>query len=192
MKKQLLAAAVLSTMTLPALASNLYVVADIGQVKYEVDSYDETKTGFTLGGGYKFNDTFAVEVAYRNLGEIKEREYEDLGGGDYYEENFKNEFSALQVSLVAGFPVSEAVNLYGRLGYADIDLDYSFSDVEVIDGSESTFSGSGTLSKSKVLFGIGASYSVSDAFSLRAEYGQYGKFEDIKISSFTLGLTYGF
>lgn len=192
MKKQLMIAAILSTMTLPALASNLYVVADVGQVKYEVDSASETKTGFTLGGGYKFNDTFAIEVAYRDLGEIKEHEYEDLGGGDYYEENFKNEFSALQVSLVAGFPVSEAVDLYGRLGYADIDLDYSFSDVEVIDGSESTFTGSGTMSRSEVLFGVGASYSLSDTFTLRAEYGQYGKFEEIEISSLTLGLTYGF
>ena len=157
MKKQLLAATVLSAMTLPALASNLYVVADLGQVKYEVDSFSESDTGFTLGGGYKFNDTFAVEVAYRNLGEINESEYEDLGDGDYYEGSFSNEFSALQVSLVAGFPVSETVNLYGRLGYADIDLDFSFSEIEVIGDSESTFSGSGTLSRNKVLFGVGAS-----------------------------------
>lgn len=192
MKKQLLAVAVLSTMTLPALASNLYLVADIGQVKYEADGFSESDTGFTLGGGYQFNDTFAVEVAYRNLGEIKYSEYEDLGDGDYYEGNFSDEVSALQVSLVAGFPVGESVNLYGRLGYADIDVDNSWSEIEVSGDSEFTSTGSITVSKNKVLFGVGASYSLSEVFALRAEYGQYGKFNETKISSLTLGLTYGF
>lgn len=193
MKKQLLITAAFALMSAPAMASDFYILADAGQIKYEADSQSESDTGFSLGGGYKFSDMFAVEFAYRDLGEIKERYYEDLGGGDSYEENFKNELSAVQVSLLGSLSLGQSTSIYGRLGYADIDLDYSFSDVEVEDGEvTSSSSGSGTLSKNKVLLGVGFAYSLSEAFALRAEYGQYGKFEEIKISSLTVGLTYQF
>jgi opacity protein-like surface antigen len=191
MKKQLLVSVLLSVMTLPAMASNLYVLADAGQIKYEGDSSSETATGFTLGGGYKFNDSFAIEVAYRDLGDIEGHETE-VDGETSIEEDYYYDFTALQISLVAGFPVGESVNIYGRLGYADIDVETSFSVIQTTDGDTLSHSGSGTISSNEVLFGVGVSYALSESFALRTEYGQYGKFEGIETSSITFGLTYGF
>jgi opacity protein-like surface antigen len=71
MKKQIFAAFVLSVFALPVLADSFYISGDVGQAKWSFDSSSDTDTGFGFAGGYKFNDTFAVELGYRDLGGLK-------------------------------------------------------------------------------------------------------------------------
>ena len=196
MKKQIIAAAVLMGASLPSFASNFYVLADVGQSKIEIDIDDaklsKTDTAMSIGGGYHFNNNFAVELAYRDLGEIGEKASENYGGGDYESAEFTIGATALQISIVGSIPLGEAAKLYGRVGMADLERDVGFSYEQSIDGWEDSGSDSASESKNKAVVGAGLSYSFTPAFALRAEYSQYDEWDDITISSTTIGLTYQF
>lgn len=192
MKKLLLVAStLLATVALPAAASNFYVIADAGQSKLSVDSESITDTAFSIGGGYKLNQTFAIEVAYRDLGEF-EASYQENFGSDYVNAKVNLAFSALQASVVASFPVGTSGSVFGRLGIADLEIDASYSYSEFFDGSYSYESNSGSQSKNKAVFGVGYRHALNDKWFLHAEYNQYAKWEDFKTSSLTAGFSYQF
>jgi OmpA-OmpF porin, OOP family len=193
MNKKLLTFAVLIALSAPTLALDFYALGNAGQSKLELESDEDTDVTFSLGFGFKLNNNFAIEAAYADLGEISGNYYEDLGGGDFFEEDFTNEASALQVSLVASLPLGKATSIYGRVGIADIDVDLSYRYRETFDGEIiDDESGSGSVSKSKAVFGLGFAYSFSPAFALRTEYGQYAEWDGFKLSTITAGLTYQF
>ncbi|HSX52327.1 MAG TPA: outer membrane beta-barrel protein [Cellvibrio sp.] len=196
MKKQIIAAAVLMGASLPSFASNFYVLADVGQSKIEIDldglTFSKTDTAMSIGGGYQFNNNFAVELAYRDLGEIGEKVSENYGGGDYESVGFTLGATAVQISVVGSIPLGDAAKLYGRVGMADLEADFGYNYEESFDGWEYAESESASESKNKAVFGAGLSYSFTPAFALRAEYSQYAEWEDITISSTTIGLTYQF
>jgi OOP family OmpA-OmpF porin len=192
MKKQFLMLSLLAAVSVPAMASNFYAAGSIGQSKYDVGSDDQSDTAFSFGAGYKFNNNFALEVGYIDMGEISDSARENLGGGDYYEETFAFGASAVQASLIVSFPLGESASVYGRAGFADIDFDASYEAELVIDGDVERESGSGSISENKTVFGLGFSYSFSPAIALRAEYSQYDKWEGIELSTTTVGLTYQF
>ena len=88
MKKQFLVACILGAFTLPAMADNFYIFGDIGQGKMEVDGGNDSKlsktdTTFAVGAGYDFNKFVAIELAYRDLGEVAERGSDFNGVDDY-------------------------------------------------------------------------------------------------------------
>jgi len=189
MKKQILLAGVLSALTLPALAEGFYVVGDVGESKVEFDagnnySLSKTDTTYSLGVGFDINNFFAIEVAYRDLGTIKD-------DGDYYDQygdyswSTKRDTTAIQASVVGKLPISNVFDVYGRLGFAKIDLDYKYSE-------DTGYRESSSDSENKALFGVGASFNVTPEFAIRAEYNQYAKIEDTKFSALTVGATYRF
>lgn len=194
MKKQILLACVLSAFTLPALADNFYVFGDVGQGKMEVDAsndftFSKTDTTFSLGAGYNFNKFVAIEVGYRDLGEIKDRGlYFD--GVDDYTYTSKLSATAIQASVIGKLPISDDFNLFGRVGIASIDADYrgtaSYADGNNPDPDTSS------ESKTRALVGVGASYALTPQIALRAEYNQYAKWDDTKLSALTIGATYNF
>lgn len=192
MKKQLLLACVIGTLTLPAMAENFYILGDVGQGKMEVDgdndsTYSKTTTAYSFGAGYEFNQFFALELAYRDMGSVSDR-------GSYMEDGIQYNYrdkasaSALQASIVGKLPISEEFSVFGRLGVGKIDIDYDSSE----SGGGSSWSGSDSASKSKALFGVGASYKISQQVELRAEYNQFAKWDDTKLSGLTVGATYHF
>ncbi len=196
MKKQIIAAAVLMGVSLPSFASNFYLLADVGQSKIEIDVDDaklsKTDNVMSFGGGYNLNNNFAIELAYRDLGEISEGYSENLGGGDYFTEEVTLSATALQISVVGSFTLGEAAKIYGRVGMADLEAEVGYNYEESIEGWEYTESESESNSKNKAVFGAGLSYAFTPAFALRAEYSQYAEWEDITVSSTTIGLTYQF
>jgi OmpA-OmpF porin, OOP family len=192
--KKIFLASVLSAFTLPALADNFYVFGDLGQGKMEVDAdsnstISKTGTAFSFGAGFGINQFVAVEIAYRDLGDITDRgiEFDEV---DYYKYVDTYQTTALQASVVGKLPISDVVNLYGRLGLATIDSDYE-SKAFYDDGFNPT-PYSDTKSKTKALFGLGASFDISPQLALRAEYNQYAKWDDLKLSALTLGAAYSF
>lgn len=192
MKKQLFALSVLALGAMPAMASNFYLAADVGRVKFSVDSESRSDTSFSLGAGYKFNQYFAVELAYRDMGELSEETSEDLGGGDFLDEKVSLGFSAIQASVVASYPLGETSSLYGRLGVSELEVDASYSYNLVMDGVTERDSASGSESENKAFFGVGYSHSFTPALAARIEYNQYEDVEDFEISTATVGLSYQF
>lgn len=195
MKKQILLACVLGAFTLPALADNFYVFGDVGQGKMEVDAsgdftLSKTDTTFSLGAGYNLNQFFAVEVAYRDLGQIKDsgNDVDDFGDSYIYSE--KLSATALQASVVGKLPISEDFNLFGRVGLASIDADYKIT-ASYPDGNNPA-PVKDSESKTRALIGVGASYALTPQLALRAEYNQYAKWDDTKLSALTVGAVYNF
>jgi len=194
MKKQLLLACALSAFTLPAMAEGFYVFGDVGQGKMELDSSNDSKlsktdTSFSVGAGYDYNKFLAIELAYRDLGEVADRG-SDFNGVDNYNFVDKIGITALQASVVGKLPISDVFNVYGRLGLASLDADYESREYYADGNNPSPYSDS--TSKTKAVFGLGASFDVTSQLALRAEYSQYAKWDDLKLSSLTVGAVYKF
>lgn len=170
MKKKLLACA-LFAVSFPAFAEGFYAAGELGQAKWKLDSESESDTSFGIAGGYKFNDIVAVELGYRDLGSVSDSDEDG---------KFSVGFTALQLSVIANAAINDKVGIYGRLGMADLKFKYS------------ALGDSGSRSKSKAVFGVGASYAVSQTVSLFVEYDQYAKYEDLKISNFSVGAKFQF
>lgn len=189
MKKQFLLACVLGAFTLPAMADNFYVLGDVGQGKMEIDGSDDytfskTSTTYSFGAGFDINKFFAVELTYRDLGNVTDRgSYSD--GGVQYTYRDKISATTLQASVVGSLPISDEFSLFGRVGVGKIDVDY-----DSVDTGDGNFSGS--ESKTRGLLGIGASYKVAPQVTLRAEYNQFAKWDETKLSALTIGATYHF
>jgi len=188
MKKQIIIAAVLSALTLPAMAEGFYLAGDVGQGKIEVDAGNgfttsKTDTTYSIGAGYDFNKFFAVEVAYRDLGSIRDNGIGSDDAGDY---NWTDKVTAtaFQASVVGKLPVSDVLSVYGRLGIAKLDVEEKVR----IDSDSFSYDDSTT----KGLFGVGLNYDITPEFAIRAEYNQYAKWDDTKLSALTVGATYHF
>lgn len=192
MNKQLFALSVLALSATPALASNFYVTADVGRAKFAVDQVNESDTSFSVGAGYKFNQYFSAEIAYRDLGEVSGTATEFGSGDDFAETTTTVEFTAFQASLVASYPLGETSTVYGRLGFADIELEASSKYTAWINGSYTHGSQSASNSESKALVGLGYSHSFTPSIALRVEYTQYGDIEDLEVSTATIGFSYNF
>ena len=195
MKKQIILASVLGALALPVMADNFYVFGDVGQGKTEIDGSDnytfsKTATTYSLGAGYNVNRFFAVELAYRDLGETKDRGDAVDDFGDSFNFVDKYDVTALQASVVGKLPISDEFNLYGRVGVAKLNVDYK-SAAYYSDGNNPAPS-KDSYSKTKALAGVGASYDITPQFAIRAEYNQYAKWDDTKLSSLTVGATYSF
>jgi opacity protein-like surface antigen len=189
MKAKLFGTALLSTvvLSLPVAASDFYVLADAAQSKFSVDGDSIKETGFTVGGGYKFNETFALELAYRDLGSASE--YTSVVTADeVIHLGIEMEFTAIQAALVAQHPLSEKLNIFGRVGIADLEVKATGNISDGVDNVSETDS----VSKNKAVYGVGLGYVVSPSFTLRAEYSQYAKWEGLKVSTLSLGFTYQF
>ena len=180
MKKQFSLLAIAAVLAAPAFADNFYVGGDVGSSKIEADAGNgfnasKTDTTYSVFGGYQFHPNFAAEVAYRDLGKV--------------ESQFGNSFDrikahAIQASLVGSYALNNEVSVFGRLGVASIKGE------EEGRFGNSTFSGSET--KTKALFGVGARYAVTKEFGIRGEYNQYGKLDGVKLSTWTIGGDYRF
>ena len=183
MKKICLVLSAATLLSSNAFAGDLYGFADAGQSKISLDvegsSFSKTDTAVSLGLGYKINSTFSIEGAYRDLGSISDvSEYDD-----------KTSISAtaIQVSVIAAAQMGDKFNLYGRLGYARIKAEAAYEDC-----CDSDYDESDSATKNKAVFGVGGEYKVTESFGVRAEYSKYAKWDDVTLSSVTVGLTYIF
>jgi OOP family OmpA-OmpF porin len=183
MKSKLLVIAAATAFTTSAFAadSGFYVGADIGTSQQGVNGPGSTNTHPSVGGiygGYNFDKNFGVEANYSYLGKAK------------IEGQSEVETQLFGVDLVGRYPVSEKLDLYGKLGvaYVDRQLDYAAG------GSDSE---AGIAGK----FGVGAEYKIAKNIGVRAELAHYmgaPKFEgpgyeyDDNFTTFTLGMNYRF
>jgi len=158
-----------------------------GPQKRVDDHFSQKKhdTGFKLYGGYQFNENWALEAQYINLGKYKgepAREPKNVAGGTV-------KASGIAVNGVGSYHFNEDFSIFAKAGVIQLKLDAEFF------GPSRRASGSGT--STLPLLGIGAEYRLTPQLSLRAEYEYYGEqkigqFVKIRTDMATLGLRYRF
>ena len=157
--------------TASAADNSWYVGGDIGSTKIKALGESVNKTGFGAVVGYQLNTNVAFELAARRLGSA-----DDVSA------------NAVQVSALGILPLSNEFSLFARLGVSRNSLD--------LDEGKVSYS----IHKTKAFFGLGGSYQIDKALSLRAEYANLGKNKigsgvdsvEIKIHQINVGLNYAF
>jgi OOP family OmpA-OmpF porin len=164
------AAALLSAA--PAMAADgggFYVGGAIGQFSVDEGSFDESDTGYKLVGGWMFNQYVGGEVEY-------------IDGGTVEDNNFGIDSTGINAALKGNWPVTEQINLYGKVGYffwdADIDLTGD-------SGQEANESGS------DLSWGIGAGYDFTDNFGVFGEW-EWFQIEEADAEFMSLGVVWKF
>lgn len=199
MKKALLLSVVASTMMMaggdiaPVVDEPVMVVEDngfylglgYGFMNVTVDdaitgtnNFDEDFSSVMLQAGYKFNSYFAVEGRYWfGLDDVTKT------SGTYSET--VDAPDAWGIYAKPMFPVTEDLDIYGLVGYASADIDYSDS---------TGYSGSDNYDGFS--WGLGLSYAITDSFTVFADYvaltDETIEFADINIETYNVGVTYNF
>jgi opacity protein-like surface antigen len=144
MFKKFAAAAALAFVASSAFAAPtaFYAGLDVGSTK--IDNFGDSKA--SAGGflGYGFNQNFAVELGYRQLGSW------DVEGVDL-------KAKQTHLSLVGSYPLNAKLDLYGRLGYNQLRAEASYGGYTA--GEDTT----------GALYGIGLNYSFAPNISGRLE-----------------------
>tara|TARA_R110002167_G_scaffold366280_1_gene594256 strand:- start:3072 stop:3677 length:606 start_codon:yes stop_codon:yes gene_type:complete len=125
-----------------------------------VGSCDDTDTGWKLFGGYRFTPNFGAEAFYADLGEFS------ASGtilGDPATAN--DEANGFGVSAIGTWPISDEFGVFGKLGFFRWDLESSAT----IGAVSVSVDDKGT----DLTFGVGASYSFNESFSIRVEWERF-------------------
>lgn len=135
-------------------------------------SVDDTDTGWKLYGGIMFNRNFAVEASYADLGElsIDSRVTAPFNGNL----NTTWEAQTVAVSVLGILPLAYNFELFGKVGihYWDAEL----TATATAGGGVGT--GSDDDTGTDLLYGIGATYNLTNNFALRAEWERYNNIGD--------------
>ena len=102
----------------------------------------DSDTAWKLFGGYKLNDMFSVEGSYMNIGDMKKP-------------GASSDVSAFAAHGVATLPVTEQIDVFGKLGVARWSSDNTGT------SNESGFG---------FAYGVGAKMNLSETTKLRAEW----------------------
>jgi OmpA-OmpF porin, OOP family len=126
-----------------------YMGADVGRTKQNLSAgaqtSDRNSGSLNLYGGYQIDKHFAVELGYADLGKAK------IG-------DTSAKTKALNADLLASTALTPELSVYGRLGAARYDRDFSTG------GSDHTMG---------FKLGAGLEYKLSEQLSLRGEVTRY-------------------
>lgn len=136
-----------------------YIGGGIGDFSSEIDSvnFDESDTAFKIFGGWRFNQFFAVQVDYLDLGST------DSGVGL---QNLSVDTSAYAARVEGTLPFS-FVELFATAGMLYSSVDADLGGTEILDESDSD-----------PVYSVGVGFEVAERLVLRLEY------EIIDIESF--------
>jgi OOP family OmpA-OmpF porin len=144
---------------------------------YESTDSDDIAFGYKLFGGYNFNDNFAVELSYIDMGKVDANSsatgtfYDamnnSIDGSLYASANANVDAFTLDVSW--GVPMTSALALIVKGGayYANTDLELKAS--SDIPGTQD-YNYTDSESSNGLHFGIGVNFKMTDAIGLRAEW----------------------
>ncbi len=165
-------------------APGFYAGAGFGTTELSEESLaaftaDDSDNGFKFFGGYSFNEYFAIEASYFDLGEASGT-LEDSEIGEF---DFDVGVSGMSASVIGRIPVAEMFSLFGRIGFASYDLEFGVSIPGIGSGSESE-------SETDMVYGGGGALSFG-AFEVRAEY-EVLNVEDGDVNMISLSGVYRF
>jgi OOP family OmpA-OmpF porin len=149
----------------PAFGGDAVFGVDAGHTK--VSDTDIKGSGLGVYGGYRFNDSYAVEFGYRRLFS----ETTNMFGPPV-----KITGSTLQASVLGYLPLGNDFSLFARIGYGQLK-------------AKATVAGSSADdSEGKTLFGLGAEYAFSKSTALRLEWQKPAS----DTTTWSLGLKFSF
>lgn len=169
--KKMMAVALAAALAAPAFAGDYYAGADIGRNRFSDSGITLNRTGIAVFGGYKLNETIAIEAGYRSL--INDTYRDSTGSADV-------KLYALQLSGVFSAPVSSDFTIYGRLGLNNLRATINAS----APGLKFDLSDNST----KALFGFGGTYAFSKDVALRVEFQKPVK----EVSVLSAGVQFSF
>jgi OOP family OmpA-OmpF porin len=151
-------------------------------------SIDNSDLGFKLFGGYRLNDTFAVEAGYVNLGKFSlNGSYTRPLPAGTFTGDLKSH--GLNVDLVGSVGMGDQLSAYGRFGAAYLNTKASAS------ASTASFVGYSNATKDQIVadLGIGFQMDFTKGFAARLEWQHFFQVGDsttgrTDIDLFTLGL----
>lgn len=158
-----------------AQAEGSYVKFGVGPSEYKDDIRSENKTAVALAYGFSIDKNFDVELGYVNLGKLK------LSSADAYSSTQTQSF---YVAGVGNLPLTDAFSVFGKLGVTANHLKSNFTDA---DGTSSN-----TDTKARALLGLGLAYNFTKEIAGTLEYQYFGKVDQMKLSTLTVGAKYGF
>lgn len=193
-KLSVLAAAVLATLTAPALqAQGFYVGAGVGQSDFRdacdglADiglSCDDTDTGWKLFGGFQFTPNWGVEAFYADLGEASvSGTVLGLPAAE------KVSVDGFGIAGTATWPIGDRFGVFGKLGV----FRWSLDDRATLGGVSFALDDNGT----DLMAGLGARYAFTEQFGVRLEWERFfnvgnSNTGDSDIDLFTVGATFSF
>lgn len=185
--KKLVAIAALAVATAPAFAGDVYVLGSVGRSTLDLDkseidrdlvaagaanlssSLDKSDTAYKLQLGYQFNQNFAVEGGYIDLG--KGGYAASFTGGVA---NASVKATGWNISAVGILPINDTFSVFGKVGAIDAKVEANVS----ATGTGGTASGSASATKWKTLWGVGATYNLSKQVGIRLEYEEFNNLGD--------------
>lgn len=153
-----------------AMAEGMYGALDFGRTKAKdgctalatvgVVGCKDTANAYRLAAGYQFHPMWGTEFSYANYGKASLGTAGGFPVGDW-------KMSGFQISGTGTFPVGSAFDVIGKLGIARTQLKTT--------GSASLNVPAASSSKTKLAYGIGAQFNVSQSVAIRAQYENLGK-----------------
>lgn len=148
-------------------------------------SDDESDLGYKLFGGYQFNENFALEGGYFNLGKFDYSLSTGTGTADG-----SIEVMGLNLDIVGILPITENFSAFARVGATYAQAEDSFGGTLFVTDPNP---------KEESLnykFGAGLQYAITDAVGVRLEAERYriddAVGDDGDIDLVSIGLTYRF
>jgi OOP family OmpA-OmpF porin len=174
MMKRMIAVAVVAIcgLCLPAWAGDGYVGASYMSSSADfatvLESHSADSDGWKIFGGYNFMKYFGVELTYYDLGSF------DVTEGD---NPIKADITVFDFSGRGILPLGERFALFAKLGYSTVDVDF-------------TSEGGSSARDWELLYGIGASVSLSKSFGIRAEWESWNV--ETSLDAWSLGVYFRF
>ena len=215
-----LSAVALSPLAVHAQDSNWYAVLSIGQSTFDVDEgdldraiksvgldvaksdLDDTDTGYKIQAGYKFNENFAVEGGYMDLGRASysgDAEPNALLGVDSFHLGADVKAYGFNVDAVGTLPLGAGFSVFGKAGLIITQTEVSAAaNASGVGGSASEDEDDSETGVSPSL-GVGVAFDLNETLSVRLEYQRIfamktaaDDFDDIDADLASLGLVVRF
>ncbi len=91
-----------------------YTYAEAGYFDFDVDDVDVDGDGFAVGGSLALTEMFHVTASYQD-GET---------------DRFNLDFSQLEIALGLNYKLQPGLDVVGRVGYVDVEVDTPFGDAD--------------------------------------------------------------
>jgi OmpA-OmpF porin, OOP family len=177
---------VLCASSAPAFAEGWYAgfgagLGNLGKTGQDItgltnSTIDDSDKTYTIRGGYRFHPNVAVEVGYYDLGK-----YTFSGRSGSIDVSGSAKAKSFGVSLVGIAPVSQNLELYGRLGIEESEIK--------ANANTANFTASEADKQTGATYGLGARYLFNKNIGVFAEWMKNDK---IEVDSYLLGVDFRF
>jgi OOP family OmpA-OmpF porin len=137
---------------------------------------EKSSTAFKVFGGVRFNDYFALELGYVDLGKFKVK----YNGGGAGTAELDYQVSGIAVSGIGSLPVTQDFSLFGRVGAFASTAKLSLANASGalaanLAAAGITAGSSDTANATTLLYGAGVQYDFTKNVSARVEYENFGE-----------------